>query len=225
MYKERNFGVNKLSLKSSSGLVIELGSNLSETTIQKLYNYLWALPEFDGPATTMYEFMGVPRAAEGQLNLEHISGACYTKFEKDALGYPSEDLQPTILTISTYKFDSQTDKLDQILFDYHLSLAQKIYSIFPFKIAVIGDVTIHYVNSKLLHESWFDYYAKDIQAVIIEENHPLKNVVPATILPESFGLYYYDKAAIMAFHTNLSIKEKIENLNQWAKSQFEKITI
>ena len=211
-----------MALKSSSGLIIDLGQNITPEQAENLYQFIWSLPEFSGPENTMYEFMGVPRAAEGKIYIGSDSGSCYTKLEKDSLGYSQDNFQPILLTISIYNFEESSTTSEKI-FDYTLELAEKIYSVYQYSLAIIGDVSLHFINSKLLHESWIDYYNDLLQGIILEENHAFRQ----TLAGKSLGanLYYYDQSQLHSLKSDKSAKEKSDILSQWAHSQFDKITI
>ncbi|PKL79209.1 MAG: hypothetical protein CVV27_02225 [Candidatus Melainabacteria bacterium HGW-Melainabacteria-1] len=160
-----------IQLSGSWGLVLDLGDEIAEEALRRLYDAVWQASEFTGPRFKLGDYKGLPRGAEGSLTLAGQSGQCYTKFEQDTLGYPPGWQVPLSFSLSLFGFATPLPD-NQTLYQFLRQQAQAFYELLPYRMAVIGELSCYYLNAEFLNEDWIDLQQQSLLALLLPPQHP-----------------------------------------------------
>lgn len=164
-------------LSGSWGLVIDLGDAPTAEHLKQLYDSIWQDEAVSGPRFRLGQFMGLPRAAEGELRIAGQPGKCYTKFEVDDLGYPAGWQAPVSFTFSLFGFADNLPA-NQVLYDFLLARAEALTALVPWRMALIGDLSCYYLNAELINEDWLDLHQGSVLGLLLPPAHPLTRSHP-----------------------------------------------
>lgn len=175
-------------MRSSWGLILDLGDDIAAETIQALNDFIWSQPEFIGPEQKMGQFQGSFRAAEGQLKLAGQSAKTYTKFEQDNLGYPPGWQVPLALHISFYQLQSALPD-NPIARELLLHLAKELIQLADYRMAVIGDLGMYYCNADMVTPDWLNLHQEGVLNLIMHQDHPLTRQITGEPLGKRHSLF------------------------------------
>ncbi len=159
-------------LSSSWGLILDLGDDINDETVQAINQRIWSLPEFEGPDQKMGQFQTSFRAAEGSLSLANQSAKTYTKFEQDSLGYPPGWQVPLSLHISIYQLTPALPENAEAQ-AFLLQLARDLLTIVDYRLAIIGDLGMYYCNADMVTPDWLNLHQAGLLQLIMSLKHPL----------------------------------------------------
>ena len=166
-----------MALRSSWGLAVDLGDQtLPEGTAAHLYQGFWSQAGTD-PLFKMGDYGdGIPQAAEGKVTLVQgeasLTGKAYTKFERDAIGYPPGWEVPTLFSLSLFGFVEplpESEALREVLIQF----LEKQIETLTFRMAVIGNLGCYYLNAEMINAAWVTMQQQDIHTLILHRSHPL----------------------------------------------------
>lgn len=177
-------------LQGSWGLVLDLDSQVPDTRLRELHQALWTHPLLQGPSREMGSFGPVPRACEGQLLWQGQALDCYSKWEQDGLGYPPGWDLPVVLSLNLYGL-AQPLTEQPLLQAALLEIATALYALYPWRLALVGDVTSFYLNADMLHPSWFDFQQEAVLGLYLPITHPLTQQVAGSSEGLVPGLCHY----------------------------------
>lgn len=175
-------------LQSSWGLAVDLGENPTPEQLKAIYEHCWQQPEFKGPEFQMGELLGVPRAAEGKLLHKDQQLGCYTKFEKDDLGYPPGWEVPVLFSLSLFKLPQPLAELPE----WQAFLQQQLQALLHIcsaRMAVIGDLSMYYLNAEMLLPEWIDLQQGSVLQLIVANSHPFSRQLSGQAFGETHQLF------------------------------------
>jgi hypothetical protein len=162
-----------MSLNGSFGLIIDLGLTPAPEKLLEVYKTLWQPTLLRGPSETFSEFGPIPRGAQGHLHLPSgQESACYTRFERDNLGYPEAGHQAPVLFslgISGLKPDLPENSEAQAVL---LAILNTIANILPVHLAVMGHSNLYHVNAALISPEWIDLNQELLLSIWLSLKHP-----------------------------------------------------
>ncbi|MGV3525548.1 MAG: hypothetical protein ACO1RX_15065 [Candidatus Sericytochromatia bacterium] len=164
-------------LQGSWGLILDLDSQVPDVTLRQLQEALWAHPLLKGPRREMGTFGPVPRACEGHLVWQDQLLDCYTKWEQDGLGYPPGWDLPVVLSLNLYGLEQALGE-QPLLQAALMELATDLFALYPWRLALVGDVTSFYLNADMVNPAWFDFQQEAVLALRLRPGHPLTHSVP-----------------------------------------------
>jgi hypothetical protein len=164
-----------MSLNGSYGLFVDLGVSPSPEKLEKLYHTLWSPGCLNGPESTLSEFGKIPRGAQGHLSLP--SGqelACYTRFERDNLGYPADWQPPVLLSLGLVALEPPLPQHPEAQIALE-NILKRIQTILPVRLAVLGHSNLYQINAELIGPEWLDLQQELLLGLWLPKSHPLFN--------------------------------------------------
>ncbi len=162
-----------MSLNGSYGLMVDLGVAPSPDKLEKLYHTLWSPGCLNGPESTLSEFGKIPRGAQGHLTLP--SGqeiACYTRFERDNLGYPSNWQPPVLLSLGLVALEPALPQHPEAQTALE-NILKRIQTILPVRLAILGHSNLYQINAELIGPEWLDLQQDLLLGLWLPKAHPL----------------------------------------------------
>lgn len=162
-----------MSLNGSYGLMVDLGPAPPPEKLEKLYHTLWSPGCLRGPESTLSEFGKIPRGAQGHLPLPSgQSIACYTRFDRDNLGYPTHWQAPVLLSLGLSELTPALPlhpEAQSVL----AGILNTVQTILPLRMAVMGHSNLYHVNAELIGPEWLDLQQELLMGLWLPQSHPL----------------------------------------------------
>ncbi len=166
-----------MSLNGSYGLMVDLGVSPTPEKLEKLYHALWSPGCLRGPESTLSEFGNIPRGAQGHLPLP--SGqeiACYTRFERDNLGYPADWQVPVLLSLGLVALEPPLPQHPEAQTALE-NILKHIQTILPVRLAVLGHSNLYQINAELIGPEWLDLQQELLLGLWLPKAHPLRQTL------------------------------------------------
>jgi len=159
-----------MSLNGSYGLIVDLGLAPAPEKLEKLYHTLWSPGYLKGPESTLAEFGKIPRGAQGHLVLPSGQAiACYTRFERDNLGYPANWQAPVLLGLGLSTEGPPVPEVQTAL----INILKAVQAILSPRLAVMGHSNLYHVNAEWIGPEWLDLQAELLLGLWLPRAHPL----------------------------------------------------
>lgn len=196
-------------VQGSYGLILDLGQPQAED-IRQCYTFWWQ--HAHKPQPLMGEFMGVPKAATGEIHLSNaLEGKCYTRFESTQLGVPPDWVPPVQLHISVSEMSLPLPENPELQ-TFFSQWVEQLYPQVSFRAAFMCDLTAFYFMAEALSEPWFDWQQDKLWQCWLPCSHPWATVHAGTQRPHHLMLY--DKTDWLMCVTNGTETERYERLRQ-----------
>jgi hypothetical protein len=160
-----------MTLQGSRGLMLDLGDTPDSLSLQALHEALWATPWLRGPEKVFASRHGFPPPAQGTFCCPAGEVGCYTRFERDTLGYPPGWESPVILTLGLEPMESTPSHAQAVLNSLN-DVFLWILAHYAPRLAVMGHSSIYHVNAEFISEYWLDLHYECLDALWLPVSHP-----------------------------------------------------
>lgn len=205
-------------MNSSWALIVELGYQVQTIALGALLDAFWARPEVSGPRLQLGKFRSLPQASEGSLQLEQMSGKCYTKLEADKMGYPQGWPATVLLTLSLYDFPVSVSNSPELQ-DFLIAQAQAWYTQHPYRMAVIADSSSYCINADFVSNDWLAWQQDKATHLLLPGSHSLPQSLSPGTAPAGDRLATYAMSSLQRPADGMSDSERYQKFQQVLRRQ------